>query len=68
MTRDAIEYNPMTGKRRDLEVSEEPIGVAEARWAAKRHAYLCDLLPTASPDARASYERELMALEEKAGR
>lgn len=36
-----VAYNPMTGTRLDLSVTtdDEP-GVAEARWAAKRAAYL----------------------------
>lgn len=59
-----LTYNPMTGKRRDLDVSEEPAGVAEERWRLKRIAYLRELLQASpSDEAIASYHRELGRLE-----
>jgi hypothetical protein len=35
-----VAYNPMTGTRLDLVVTDEDPGVAEARWEARRAAYL----------------------------
>jgi len=59
-----VVYNPMTGTRRDLEVSDEPTAVAAARWKAKRIEYLKVLLAAKISDhARASYERELATLQ-----
>lgn len=60
-----VEYNPMTGGRRDLEVEREDGKKADERhasWTKKRIAYLESIIPTASDDARGHYERELATL------
>lgn len=63
-----VEYNPMTGTRRDLEVEKEDGAAADKRhksWKQKRIKYLESLLETCSDDARAIYLRELATLKAK---
>ena len=60
-----VEYNPMTGTRRDLEVEREDGDAAVARhraWRQKRMKYLESLLETCSEDTREMYLRELATL------
>lgn len=67
-----VEYNPMTGARRDLEVNKED-GAAAAKthegWTKKRIAYLEGLLAGGcSALARECYSRELAQLAKRATR
>lgn len=60
-----VEYNPMTGARRDLDVTKEDGAAAQKtheRWRQKRIGHLERLLLTCSEPARACYSRELVRL------